>query len=273
METKSGKPLFPIGIGTWMMGGDWDAISRKSTPNFENDDREIEAIRYCLELGQNHIDTAEMYGAGHTDEIVGNAIDGKVREDIYVADKLWHTSFSHDGVFESVELMLQRLKTSYIDLLYIHSTFDDSKWEDVIKPINSLIDQGVVRDFGVSNFSVENMKRANELSNHLIVANQMHYNCVFKSEVTPEFEDYCKDNSIEIVAYQPVERGSLLTHKVVCKIAEKHKATPAQIAILWLICRGIHAIPKASKKEHIDENFSSSRIELDADDFEQLGDI
>lgn len=270
LKTLSGNPIFPIGIGTWLMGGDWDADAKIPTAIYDDDQTHIDAIKYCVRKGQNHIDTAEMYGAGHTDEIVGEAIKDLAREDLFIADKLWKDSFGENETREAVQTMLKSLGTEYIDLLYIHSPFDSNEWEKSIKPINDLIDEGIIKHFGVSNFSVENMKRAKELSKHPIVANQMLYNCAYKDEVDANFVKYCKDNNILIVSYRPIDRGILLDNKTIIEIAEKHSATPAQVCIAWLLQRDAVTIPKASNIKHIDENFEASNIKLDNDDLEKL---
>lgn len=270
LKTLSGNPIFPIGIGTWLMGGDWDADAKIPTAIYDDDQTHIDAIKYCVSKGQNHIDTAEMYGAGHTDEIVGEAIKDLAREDLFIADKLWKDSFGENETREAVQTMLKSLGTEYIDLLYIHSPFDSNEWEKSIKPINDLIDEGIIKHFGVSNFSVENMKRAKELSKHPIVANQMLYNCAYKDEVDANFVKYCKDNNILIVSYRPIDRGILLDNKTIIEIAEKHSATPAQVCIAWLLQRDAVTIPKASNIKHIDENFEASNIKLDNDDLEKL---
>lgn len=270
LETVSGKQLCPIGIGTWMMGGSFDEVSRISTPDYQSDQLEIDAIKHSLGIGQNHIDTAEMYGDGHTDEIVGRAIEGFDRSDLYIADKLWRNSLGKTETNDAVERMLKRLDTDYIDLLYIHSTFGDSSWERAIDPINELISRGVVRHFGVSNFSVEDMERASDLSDFKISANQVHFNCMHKNDADDVFLNYCEEKAIEVVAYQPVERGSLLENPVIRRVAEKHSATPAQVSIAWLVQRGRHAIPKASKIAHIDDNFEALNVALDDSDFELL---
>lgn len=270
MKTQSGNPIFPIGIGTWLMGGDWDADNRVPLAVYDDDQKEIDAIRYAIDKGQNHIDTAEMYGDGHTDEIVGEAIKDLAREDLFIADKLWSSSFGDIETRQAVEKMLKSLKTDYIDLLYIHSPFDSSEWEKSINAINDLIDEGIVKNFGVSNFNVEYMKRANEISKHLIVANQMLYNCGYKEEVDSEFIKYCEENNILIVSYRPIDRGVLLDNKTILDIAKIHSATPAQICIAWLLQRNAVTIPKSSSIEHIDENFESSNVTLDNDDLEKL---
>ena len=134
MKTKSGKELFPIGIGTWNIGGtfkpnDPTAKYKGAEPNYENEKEEIAAIRYSIEKGQNHIDCAELYGAFHTDEVVGKAISGLNREDLYIADKLWKTSVGKGLVRPTVEKMLEKLGTDYIDMLYIHAPWEEIDWQ------------------------------------------------------------------------------------------------------------------------------------------------
>ena len=211
-----------------------------------------------------------MYGAGHTDEIVGKAIQSYSRDRIFIADKLWKSSFGEQETRMAIERMLRSLGTDYIDLLYIHSTFDGPEWERAVEPINTFIDEGVVRFFGVSNFSFADMERAAKLSSHPIAANQMLYNCGYKEEVTPEVKQYCSTNQIEIVAYTPVGRGELLANPVVQSVAHKHGVTTAQVALAWLIVRNALPIPKSSQKAHIDENFRALDTKLDDEDLDLL---
>lgn len=274
MKTKSGKALSPIGIGTWNIGGtftaDPSAKYKGAEPNYDNEAAEVDAIRYSISKGQNHIDCAELYGAFHTDEVVGKAIAGLKREDLYIADKLWKTSVGKGLVRARVEQMLKKLGTDYLDMLYIHAPWDGINWQEAIPQIDELIDEGIVREFGVSNFTVADMDQARKIAEHPIVANQMNYNVLYKDEVSEEFRDYCRENNIQIVAYQPVKRQEVLANEVIQDIAKAHNATPAQIALAWLLAQGALPIPKAVNKQHIDENIVANDIELSARDLELL---
>ena len=176
MQTKSGKAVFPIGIGTWMVAGDFALDpSRKykgAVPARGNKAAEIAAIRYSVEKGQNHIDCAESYSGFYTDEVVGEALSVFPREDLFIADKLWKTSVGEGRVRPTVVKMLDKLQMSYLDLLYIHAPWPEVDWRAAIPQIDVLIDEGVVRYFGVSNFTVANMKEAVKLARHKIAANQ-----------------------------------------------------------------------------------------------------
>lgn len=277
MKTKSGKSLFPIGIGTWNIGGTFTANPgakyKGAEPNYDNEAAEVQAILYSISKGQNHIDCAELYGAFHTDEVVGKAIAGLKREDLYVADKLWKTSAGKGLVRSTVEEMLKKLGTEYLDMLYIHAPWDENEWQEAIPQIDELIDEGIVRDFGVSNFTIANMEQALQIAKHPIVANQMNYNVLYKDEVSQEFQDYCRENNIQIVAYQPVKRQEVLENKVIQDIAKTHDATAAQVALAWLLSQNALPIPKAINKSHIDENIMATGIKLSVQELELLADV
>lgn len=277
MQTKSGKATFPIGIGTWLIAGSYNLNPaekyRGAAPVKGHEEAEIEALRYSLQKGQNHIDCAELYGAFYTDEVVGRALKGQDREDLFIADKLWKTSVGKGLVRLTVEKMLQKLGTDYLDLLYIHAPWDEAPWEEAIPQIDELIDEGIVRGFGVSNFTIEHMKKAQNASKHPIIANQMHYNVLHKDEVTDEFRDFCRTNNIQIVAYQPVKRKEVLDNPLIQEIAKKHGATPAQVALAWLLAKDTLPIPKATQKAHIDENVDAVHLKLTDEETAQLDQI
>lgn len=239
-------------------------------PNSDNEETEIAAIRYSIEKGQNHIDCAELYGAFHTDEVVGKAIDGFERTDLFIADKLWKTSVGEGLVRPTVEKMLQKLGTDYFDLLYIHAPWEGIDWQAAIPQIYELIDEGLVLGFGVSNFTVDNMKEAQSLAQHPIIANQMNFNVLHKDKVSEALKKYCKENNVQIVAYQPIKRQEVLANTTIQQVASNHNATPAQIAIAWLIAQGALPIPKAINLNHIDENVASVSITLTSNEIDVL---
>ena len=274
MQTKSGNQLFPIGIGAWNIGGtftiDPSAKYKGAEPSYDNEATEIEAIRYSISEGQNHIDCAELYGAFHTDEVVGKAVAGFNREDLYIADKLWKTSVGEGLVRATVEGMLKKLGTDYLDMLYIHAPWDDVNWQEAIPQIDELIDEGIVRDFGVSNFTVTDMEQTRKIAKHPIAANQMNYNVLYKDEVNKKFRDYCRENNIQIVAYQPLKRQEVLNDEVIQGIAKAHSATAAQVALAWLLAQDTLPIPKAIDKSHISENIKAVALQLSDQELELL---
>ncbi|HEY4963567.1 MAG TPA: aldo/keto reductase [Candidatus Saccharimonadales bacterium] len=278
LKTVSGKDLNPIGIGTW------DVNSKRNPDNLSskyggvdpvkgNEDKAIEAIRYSISKGQNNIDCAELYGSFYTDEVVGQAIEGQSRNDIFIGDKLWKTSLANGTVRPTFDNMLQKLKTDYLDMLTIHAPFADTPWQEAIPQIDELINEGVVHHFGVSNFSIEQMKEAMSLSRHPLEANQMNFNLLYRDEVNQEFVDFCEENNIAIIAYQPIKRGEVMHNETIIKIAQQHSATPAQVALAWLLRLEAMPIPKALSKEHIDENFEALNLKLTDEEFAELNAI
>lgn len=278
MQTKSGKPLFPIGVGTWGINSTINQNNLSSKyrgvePVHGNEKEGIEAIRYSISKGQNHIDCAEMYGGFYTDEVVGQALTGLNREDLYIADKLWKTSVPTGMVRATVEEMLKKIGTDYLDLLYIHAPFDDAPWKEAIPQIDELINEGIIRGFGVSNFTASQMEEAMTIAKQPIMANQIHYNVLYKDKVNAAFNSFCHENNIAIVAYRPVERQDVLNNEVIQEIAKLHDATPAQVAIAWLLAKASLPIPKAVQKGHIDENVGAINVTLSDDDLKLLDSI
>lgn len=275
MQTKSGKPLFPIGIGTWNIASRFELDPSQKYNGTQavhgNEEAEIEALRYSIAKGQNHIDTAELYGAFYTDEVIGRAIAGLVRADLYIADKLWRTSLGKGLARPAVEEMLKKLGTDYLDMLYIHNRWPN--WQEAVPQIDKLIDEGLVRDFGVSNFTLADMQEAQDIAKHPVMANQMNYNVLYKEEVDESFRAFCRDNNIQIVAYQPVKRKAVLDNQVIKDIATAHHATPAQIALAWLLAKGTLPIPKAVTKKHIDDNLGAVNVHLSDQDLTILDNI
>lgn len=277
MRTKSDRDVFPIGIGTWNIAStfvpDLTAKYKGAKPLRENEDVEIDAIKYSISKGQNHLDCAELYGGFYTDEVVGRAIARLNREDLYIADKLWKTSVEKGLVRPTVVKMLEKLRTNYLDLLYIHAPWPEVSWQDAISQIDDLIDEGLVRGFGVSNFTITDMKEAQSLARHPIIANQMNYNVLYKDEVTDEFRDYCTGKNIQIVAYQPVKRQEVLGNSTIQSIANKYHATSAQVALAWLLAQGALPIPKATNRQHIDENVAAVDVLISDEDMETLNSL
>lgn len=279
MQTKSGKSVHPIGIGTWNISSFINAEHTDSKykgiePVYGNEESEIAAVKYSISKGQNHIDCAELYGGFYTDEVVGRVVESESREDLYIADKLWKTSLGKGLVRPTVEKMLHKLKTDYIDLLYIHWPFNDPvPWQEAISQIDELIDDGVVRHIGLSNFAIEQMQEAIALSKYPITANQMHYNVLYKDEVGQDFKDFCSQNGIKIVPYQPIERQKVLQDKTIQEIAAAHEATPTQVALAWLLDQDMLPIPKATQKAHIDENIQAINVQLSPKEVELLNNL
>lgn len=266
LKTLSGKSVHPIGIGTWGMGGTWE-------PVYGEEEQGIKAIRYSISKGQNHIDSGQIYGGGHTDDVIGQAIKDLPRKNLYIGDKVWETNVAKGKVRPAVESMLKKLGTDYLDLLYIHKPWRDWPWKEAIPQIDQLINEGLVRQFGASNFLLLQLKELMSLSKHPIVVNQLHYNIIYKQDADEAMQEFCKTHGIQAIAYKPLEKGEVLQNKTAQKIARERKVTPAQIALAWLLHHGFMAIPMAIEEKHIDQNLAALNIKLSPDEIRQLDSI
>lgn len=272
-----GKQVHKIGIGTWMMGGGVNRDKAIVYADWDNDENNIKAIKYSLDVGQNHIDTAQLYGSGHCEEVVGEAIKGYDREKLFIASKVWKSHTKRSAVVKSAEESLRKLGTDYLDLIYIHSSNNAFEMDEYILGLNDAVDEGLAKGVAVSNFTLEQLKQAQELSKHPIMANQMLYNILERSDVTEDMLKYCVENDILLVAYRPIERRLLADQcdtEEVLDLADKYKKTPAQIALNWLLSQeNVIPIPKASSPKHIDENLEALDFELSEEDIKLLSSV
>lgn len=268
LTTVSGDHLHPIGIGTWPMGSAQDEKTREITANHDNDERDVAAITYSLQRGQNHVDTAELYGQGHTEELVGQALvqSGIEREKVFVASKLWKEGVAPQNIQGRVEAMLTRLGTSWIDLLYVHTPKYGTPWREGLPAMDRLVAEGLVRHIGLSEFDLEKLREAEKLSESGIAALQMRYNVAKPEAITVPLRRHCERKGITMVAYSPLGKGSVLTLPQVEAVAQKHNATPAQIALAWCIENNTLPIPLAEEPRHIDDDLGATAIHLSLHD-------
>jgi len=257
------KKVSDIGLGTWKMGGGY------WTPDTTKDEEDVRAIRFALENGINLIDTAEMYGGGHTEELVSMAINGLDREEIFIITKVWSNHLKYDDLIKSAMQSLKRLNSKYIDLYLIHWPNTSVPIAESIKAMEKLVDMGVIRYFGVSNFTVKLLEEARSAtSKYEIIANEIEYSVMNKS---PEKDliPYCEKNKIIVIAYSPLGKGNVSKLTILESIAKKYNKTAVQVALNYLIKRSI-PIPKASKIEHIKEILGSMGWYLTEEDYNRI---
>lgn len=250
--------VHPVGIGTWLMGSGLYP-DKTHYAVYGDEEQAIAAIRYSLNVGQNHIDTAQIYGLGHTEEIVGQAIQGYDRKKIFISSKLWKSHLKAEAIQKAIEAMLKRLQTDYLDLVYLHGYWEEYEpLEDQLKGLLHAKEKKLIRSIGVSNFNLDQLEKAQSICK--ISAIQNYYSLSNRIWATPELLTYCRQQNIAFIAAKPLERGKLLTpewQKFLEPLAQKYQKTSAQIALSWLVSQeNVHIIPKAIKKEHIDENVS-----------------
>ena len=252
--TSRGMPM--LGLGT-----------------YRNDDYDqcVESVRTALELGYRHVDTAQMYD---NEDAVGDAIaEADVdREDLYVATKVTPDNLDYDHVLSSTEESLERLGLEYVDLLYVHWPTGEYEATDTLDAFAELRREGITERIGVSNFEPEQLEEAIDVAEEPIFANQIEMHPLLPQT---ELLQFCAqdDVDVEIVAYAPIARGDVEDVDEIRDIAEKHDATPAQVSLAWLREKGVTAIPKATGREHIRENWLSLGVELDAEDVERIDDV
>ena len=254
-----GIQVSSIGLGTWGMGG-----GQRSDPS--GDRNHIEAIRYAIDSGINVIDTAEMYGGGHTEEVVGEAIKGYERENLFIISKVWNTNLRHDSVIQSARKSLTRLNTPYLDLYLIHWPNPSIPIEETISAMEELYAEGLVRHIGVSNFNVAQLEEAMDSAKHTtICANQVEYNYGTR-EIEKDLIPFCEKNGVDVIAYTPIMKGRTAGYEGLRKMAEKYNATVIQMALRYIMEKAI-PIPKSSNKSHIDELLGAAKIPLSIEDY------
>lgn len=267
-ETLYNGDLIPIlGQGTWGLGGGM-------YPDYSRDDSAREIIRTAIELGYTHIDTAEMYGGGHTEELVEQVIQDYRRQDLFITSKVWHITMRYQDTLQALDGSLKRLGTNYLDLYLIHRPNKDIPLEETFRALNELVKQGKVRHLGVSNFDLDQLVRAQGYSETPLVTNQVPYNLHNRLYVKNGVLDFCQKNNILLTAYSPIERGHLVSDPTVRNIAGRLGATPAQVALQWLLRQpGVIALPMSTRKDHLQENLGALDLDLSGDDFEALNQI
>ena len=237
-------------------------------------DSEVEALRLGLDLGMNLIDTAEMYGEGGAEKVVGAAIAGQ-RERVCVVSKVYPHNATRQGAIEACERSLRRLKTNYIDVYLLHWR-GDLPLSETLEAFQSLKEKGSILDYGVSNFDVDDMEEAFALpGGNEIVTNQVLYNLLHRG-IEWNLIPWCRERRVQIMAYSPVghnaaEQRRIFGNRTIKAIAARHNATPAQIALAWLFRdRDVVVIPKSSNADHIRENRAALDLRLTERDFKEL---
>ncbi|AFK18579.1 aldehyde reductase [Haloferax mediterranei ATCC 33500] len=245
----NGMPM--LGLGTW-----------ENT----NPDECENAVKTALEMGYRHIDTAQIYG-NEAEVGAGIAAADVDRDDIFLATKVWIDELSSDDVIQSTRESLDKLGVDYVDLLYVHWPAGEYDAEETLAAFDELVDEGLTKRVGVSNFEPEQLREAVELSESGIFANQIELHPLLQQD---ELREVCADEDIEIVAYSPLARGTVFDVDVLSDIAEKHDVSEAQVSLAWIREKGVTAIPKATSEGHIEDNWKSLDLELDDEDIETI---
>lgn len=254
-----------VGMGTYY-GPGWIAGSLFGARS--GSDRKIEAIKTGIEHGMNLIDTAEIYGS---EPLIKRAIGGCEREELFIATKVWWTHLEEKQLIGALEKSMLLLGVDYIDLYQIHFPSRSVEISQTVSAIEKLMDQGKVRQFGVSNFSLKQLMEARDsMKKHDVSSVQLSYSLMDR-RVENEILPYCQKNSIEFLAYYPLGSGRLAADQRLDEICKRYKKTNAQVALNWLTTKkNVFAIPRASNAPHVIENAEASGWKLSQKDIALL---
>ncbi len=265
---KTGESIPVVGMGTWNMGG-----GMRTDPS--RDSEAVEALRLGLDLGLTLIDTAEMYGAGRSEEVVSRAIEGR-RNGVFVASKVSPQHFAYDDLLHSAGASLKRLRVKQMDLYQLHWPNTRIPISETMKAMERLVRDGLVRYIGISNFSVRQMAEAQAaLSREKIVSNQVEYSLVDRS-IEEEIMPYCEKENVTVIAYSPLGQGKISSgrggpFKVLDEVAKQLGRTRGQVALNWLLQHAsVVVIPKASSKTHVRENAQATGWKMSPENSSRL---
>ena len=256
----SGASVPVLGQGTWNMG---EEAARKRD--------EVRALQLGLDLGMTLIDTAEMYGEGGAEEVVGEAIAGR-RDEVYLVSKVYPHNASLEGTQAACERSLRRLKVDCIDLYLLHWPGCFSL-DETFDGFEALRKAGKIKDYGVSNFDLEGMQDAVDCG--AVATDQVLYNLI-KRGIEFDLLPWCRQQGMPVMAYSPLEssgreQAALLDNPGLRTIAHAHGVTPAQIALAWVLHQdGVIAIPKATDPVHVRANRAAADIKLSPQDLAAL---
>jgi diketogulonate reductase-like aldo/keto reductase len=266
-ETANGVTLPKIGFGTWKIGGG-------GAPDPSIDDISMRALRSALDLGYTHFDTAEYYGGGHSEELLGQAVcdSGLPQESLFITSKVSPEHLAYDNVLRSCEQSLRRLGMDYLDLYLIHWPSHFIKLEETFKALNRLVTEGKVHHLGVSNFDLKLLQKAAALSETKLLTDQVSYSLPDRTYEKNGVLAYCQENDILLTAYSPVKRRFIAGNKTLKTLAKEKGATPQQIALAWLVRQPrVITIPMSFDPAHQAENLAAADIELTEVESSQFG--
>ena len=260
----SGEPRPALGLGTWRFG---EAASRRAA--------EVAALRLALEMGWRLIDTAEMYGEGGAEEVTGVALAealraGVPRSELFVVSKALPEHASVRGLQAACEASLRRLQLEQIDLYLLHWR-GDVPLAETVRGFEQLQRRGLIRLWGVSNFDLDDMRELSAVPGGRACATNQVYYSLSQRGVEHDLLPWQRVQQMPLMAYSPFDQGELVDHPRLRPVAERHRATPAQVALAWLLHQpGVMAIPKAGNALHLRHNWAAQQLRFTDDDLAEL---
>jgi diketogulonate reductase-like aldo/keto reductase len=258
---KNGK-IDVLGFGTWRIGGG-------ETADVSNDTFFVKSLKKAFKLGYRFIDTAEYYGAGHTEELVGKALKDFNRGEFFITSKVWPNHLHYVDVIKACEESLSRLQVKYIDLYLIHWPNPQIPIKETVSALEKLVADRKIKYIGVSNFSVDELQEAMDCtSKYEIVANEVRYN-ILDRKPEGDLLPFAQKNNVRVIAYTPLEKGRIST-PLLKDLSSKYGKTENQIALNYLICKEVVPIPKAIHEEHMIENLGAVGWKLGKEDVDKI---
>jgi diketogulonate reductase-like aldo/keto reductase len=265
VSLPAGAKVPALGLGTWRMGE--NARSRK---------QEIAAVRFALEAGYRLIDTAEMYGEGGAEEVIGAALTDAItnrvvrREDLFLVSKVYPHNASRQSVVSACERSLKRLRVDHVDLYLLHWR-GQHPLSATVEGFETLQAAGRIRYWGVSNLDADDMEELwRAQGGSACAANQVYYSA---SERGIEFDllPWQRKHRVPLMAYCPIDQGAAAQDRTLGAIGARRGATAAQVALAWVLRHpDAIAIPKAVREDHLRENLAAAAIELTADELAEI---
>jgi diketogulonate reductase-like aldo/keto reductase len=258
VELPSGETMPLLGLGTWHLG------EGRHPPQVE-----IDALRTGLDLDMALVDTAEMYGNGATETLVGRAIAGR-RDDVFLVSKVMPHHATFDGTIAACEGSLRRLGTDRLDLYLLHWR-GSVPLEETVGAFDELKRTGRIRHWGVSNFDVADLAELTDVrAGQAVEADQVLYN-LLRRGIEWNLLPLCQRSGIPAMAYSPIEQGRLAHNPVLEGIGRRHRAAATQVALAWVVSHpGVCAIPEAGTPQHVRQNAAALRVELEERDVVEI---
>jgi diketogulonate reductase-like aldo/keto reductase len=255
----SGERVPAFGLGTWNMGED---------SSFRAE--EIATLQLGVDLGVSLIDTAEMYGDGAAEELIGEAL-GDRRDDVFIVSKVYPYNATRKGTIVACERSLRRLRTDRIDLYLLHWREPSPPLAETMEAFMSLQRGGKIRHYGVSNFDVADMVDLWSVPGGAAVAtNQVLYNLARRG-VELDLLPWARSHNVPTMAYSPIDHRRLVGNRKLIEFARRYDVTPAQAALAWLLMKDdVIVIPKTKSRERLTENFAALQVSLAAEQLVEL---
>jgi diketogulonate reductase-like aldo/keto reductase len=265
LSLPDGKAVPALGLGTWRMG---EAARARAA--------EVAAVRRALEIGYRVIDTAEMYGEGGAEEVVGEALTGALRagslmrDEVFVVSKVYPHNANRAGTVAACDRSRKRLGLDTIDLYLLHWP-GSIPLQETVSAFEALRERGHIARWGVSNFDIDDMVELWDLDGGTgCAANQIYYSL---TERGAEYQllPWQRQHSVPVMAYSPIDQGALARDKRLVAMAQGRGVTPAQLALAWVLSKpNMMAIPKAVRENHLLENFAAADLKLGDSELHQL---